>query len=168
MEYKVHPSETTSSFFDFFLGYRIFKTNIKIVIGSCFLVSFITFVIAISIILSSNSQFKKQFAINETCLSNNCTFMIHIDEQFKGPFYIFVGFKNFFVNNRKVINSFDLTQLQGNTSSNYTSSLNCKGYTTVGDARRFYPNFQIDSDPKSPINPSGQYPLLYSPCFIIR
>ena len=151
-------------FLTFFQNYTIFKTNIKTLTMTCFALAFILLSLGIAAIADQKSVVDYRFAINENCLYQTCPFIFHLDVDPVKPLYFFVGFDNFNMNHLKVLSSKDNNQLSGIFVKQSDFSSGCSGYSTVNDARRFYPNFKPDNNATNPITPCGLAPLLYSQC----
>lgn len=155
-------------FITFFQNYSIFKTNIKTLTLTCFALAFILLGLGIAAIADQKLAVDYKFAINENCLYQTCPFIFHLDVDPLKPLYFFVGFENFSMNHLKVLSSKDNNQLSGASLKQSELGTGCKGYSTVKDARRFYPNFQPNRNTSDPITPCGLAPLLYSHCKMIR
>lgn len=76
------------------------------------------------------------FNVNEKCKgkvspgsksSTSCRFDIEIGEKLEKPVYIYIGYKNFFVNHRNIMNSVDNTQLSGTAVNIDRARGKCKG-----------------------------------------
>lgn len=65
--------------------------------------------------------------------------MLHLREDKKAPLYLYIGFKDFYVNHRKVMLSVDYEQLAGKTLSEQESLLNCEEYNLNKHGMDFYP-----------------------------
>ena len=117
-------------------------------------------------IVKNKKLINQGFPINGACLSENCNFIFRIHEDSQRPLYFYIGFENFYLNDLKVANSKDDLQLAGFDVQTNDLNGGCNNYRTVEDARRFYPNFMPESDPKTLISPCGLLPLLYSNCNI--
>lgn len=168
MNAKENSVEPTSEFMNFFLKYHILKTNVLTMIIICLTMSIVLLSCGVAVIIRGKSLINIRLPINQQCLFNSCPFIFHVDSPPNGPLFFFIEFEEFFVNNYKVINSIDPTQLKGNTSTDYHVASSCSGYQTISDARRFYPELQAGVSGQQPLNPCGLFPLLYSTCAFIR
>lgn len=97
---------------------------------------------------------------------NVCTFVFHLDGDSKTPLNFFVGFEGLAMNNQRVINSFDTQQLLGESTAEMPPASSCGVYTTLGEARRFYPSLQSEKKDSDPLFPCGLYPLMYEDCLL--
>lgn len=62
-----------------------------------------------------------------------------ITQKTKGPFYIYIHFKDFYVNHRKVLLSVDYDQLSGKILDEDDSKTNCEDYNKNKHLFDFYP-----------------------------
>jgi hypothetical protein len=155
-------------FFKFFLKYRIFQTNFKLVIISIFIVSAINLTLAISMHASGRSLLDHKLPISESCTESPCKLSFRMTKETSDDIFLYIAFDDFYLNHRKIINSVETKQLQGNDLKVAEIGNSCDSFATIGDARRFYPNRFDNRTNDEVLNPCGLYPLLFTECIVNR
>lgn len=168
MSQTAESDEFQSNFVKFFLLYRIFKTNVLVIIAICFAVGFLLIGLSVHVIHVTRSLVNIKIQINSGCLKNVCTFVFHLEKDYETPLHFFVGFEDLAINNQRVINSYDPQQLSGQSSASMPPASSCGIYTTLGQGRRFYPGLQTGAKDSDPLFPCGLYPLMYEECSLKR
>lgn len=100
-------------------------------------------ILAIVVGASTSSGKTYEFDIVEKCRAvvaasgsptQNCQFTVDIPETITKPAYVYIGYKDFFVNHRNVKNSVSLTQLSGSRIDATTANSKCTSKVTNADA----------------------------------
>lgn len=66
----------------------------------------------------STLEFQHEVRFDDSCLHGEyCNKYLEIKEDFKGPFYIYIKYENYYINHRKMAKSFDAIQLTGEDRS---------------------------------------------------
>ena len=117
----------------------------------------------------SSNLFSINYRFDNKCLKNECILNLKINNDQKGPFYVYIGFKNFYINNRKVMLSVNKIQLAGEIITkerNKIDNINCINYSLNKDGKRFYKSKFENKDENEVIHPSGLNVLLFNDCKI--
>jgi hypothetical protein len=168
MTQKTDPCATAADFYRFFLGYTIFKTNLRVVTYICFGLALLLIALDVVVIFLSGDLVDIRVDINRGCFLNRCTFLIHLEKDSIRPLYFFVGYDQFFLNSRKAIIGFDATQMSGRASSTSEVWSTCDDFKTLKQGREYFPDLLPDRPEADPLVPCGQFPLLYSQCRLTR
>ncbi len=151
-------------FFRFFLNYRILQTNFKVVVAVIFILAALHLVLAILMHASGSSLIEHKLPINEICLKPPCILNFRLQKATTEDIYIYIGYEDFYLNHRKIMNSVEIKQLQNQNLESEEIENKCSGFTSIKDARRFYPNRFVNRTDEEILNPCGLYPLLFTEC----
>jgi hypothetical protein len=151
-----------------FTKMKIIKNNFKYIQIIIFLFSLYLFIIGIFIYTSSSKLLKMDFRFDNKCTKNDCDIIFNLKKDYKGPIYIYIRFKNFYRNNRKVMLSINAQQMKGKDMSNESEITDCINYSKVKDAKRFFDDIFNDKNDEDIIHPCGLKAFLYNDCEIKR
>jgi hypothetical protein len=153
-------------FIDFFMKYKILQTNFRLVIVSIFLLSLLHFAIALWMYGNGRSLLDLKLKISDLCFTNPCDLRFRIVDKYDGPVFVYIGYDNFYLNHRKIINSVDSKQLEGKSVTADDIKNTCMGFETVNDARRLLPNKFANWTGSDILYPCGLLPLMFTQCEI--
>lgn len=151
-----------------FTQMKIIKDNFKIVQIIIVLLSLYFLIIGIFILNISSKLNEITYRFDDKCSKNVCNLEFHIKNDIKGPFYVYIGFKNFYLNNRKVMLSVNKKQLNGKIISENEENNSCKDYFYYEDGQRYLKKKLEETSLNKVLNPCGLYPLLYNQCNLKR
>lgn len=88
--------------------------SLKATIVCNFIVVLILLLIGIYLASLKNNGFQHEIRFDDTCTHHvACSFDLNIIDDYKGPFYIYFQYHNYFLNHRAISKSFDSKQLKG-------------------------------------------------------
>lgn len=155
-------------FIGFFLKYQILQTNFRLVIASIFLLSALHLGLALWMYSEGRSLLDLRLQINNLCFASPCDLKFRITERYNGPIHIYMAYDSFHLNHRKIINSIDVKQLEGQQVTAEDIKTTCAGFETIKDARVFFPKRFANWTDGDMLNPCGLLPLMFTECGIIR
>lgn len=117
MTKKVHKKAPRSrpGFFNTFLFKKVIirTNNLQALICNLGL-GLVLILIAINFFLMSSTNKKVELRYDDKCAKGAiCDLSLEFPEDLDGPLYVYFHFKNFFMNHRKVIFGYDMSQLTG-------------------------------------------------------
>lgn len=153
---------------NFFSKLTIIKANFKATLIATLVLILYTFIIGITLYTNSSSQYKFSHQIDQTCFKNKCQIRFILKEDQNGPFYVYVKYKDFYLNHRNIAFSVDWGQINGGSYDSGNPNARCKGYSLNEDGVAFYPGLFEKKNKGEIMNPCGLFSLLYVKCFLIR
>ncbi len=84
-----------------------------------------------------------------------------MNEKVNKKLYVYVGYRDFYINHRKVMNSVNYNQLKGNIVSESDAKSLCDDYYLNKHGMKYQPDKFKDLDPEGTMLPCGLFPLLY-------
>lgn len=120
--------------------------------------------VVLGIVIREGTTDTKSFQIrfDDKCGdSQTCEFPFFVKSRMKGPIYVYLHFKNFFVQHRRALKSVDHDQLKGERQSVADVKNSCEGMVTNED---FAQDFSVTGnklDPKAALSPCGLYASLF-------
>jgi len=112
---------------------------------------------------TSNNSTEFRIRFDDKCRNKSpCVFDLFVRETIPGPVYLYIYFKNFYLNHRNVMRSFNKEQLKGEEVSMAKVESSCGEVTKnkhLGISKYFSNASPVD--PESALNPCGILPSLY-------
>lgn len=112
---------------------------------------------------TSNSSTEFRIRFDDKCRNKSpCVFDLFVRETIPGPVYLYIYFKNFYLNHRNVMRSFNKEQLKGEDVAQDKVQSSCGELTKnkhLGISKYFFNTSPVD--PEAPLNPCGILPSLY-------
>ena len=151
-----------------FTEMKIIKDNFKIVQIIIIILSLYFLIIGLFILKTSSNIYSLIYRFDDKCTKNVCELNFHIKNDIKGPFYVYIGFKNFYLNNRKVMLSLDKNQLRGDIINDIKENDSCKNYFYYKHGKRYLKKKFEGSNLNKILHPCGLNSLLYNKCYLKR
>ena len=152
-----------------FFKQTIHKTNLKAINIVTIVLSIIMLTLGFVLIIDTNFKFESIHRIDDGCFDDKCEYLMRIDkERLKGPLFIYIEYKSFYVDHRKVMLSINYKQMRGEEVDRDDLKNDCKDYLTYKDLSNFYPDLAKDKDPDALLFPCGLFSFLYNRRKVIR
>ena len=141
---------------------KVIYLDLKYTIWCNFLLMVLFIVLGVVIREGTTDTKSFQIRFDDKCGdSQTCEFPFFVKSRMKGPIYVYLHFKNFYVQHRKSLKSVDYDQLKGERQSAADVKTSCEGMVTNED---FVQDFSITGnklDPKAALSPCGLYASLF-------
>lgn len=121
--------------------------------------------VVIGLIVKGTSNNSTEFRIrfDDKCRNKSpCVFDLFVREAIPGPVYLYIYFKNFYLNHRNVMRSFSKDQLKGDEVAMDKVQSACGDVTRnkhAGVSKYFFNTSPVD--PEGALNPCGILPSLF-------
>lgn len=93
--------------------------------------------------------------------SQTCEFPFFVKKKIEGPIYVYLHFKDFYIQHRKSLKSLDQDQLAGEYQSVSDVKNTCSGMVTNEDFAQDYSVTGAKLNPQSTLSPCGIYASLF-------
>lgn len=141
---------------------KIINFDMRATIWCNFIFMLVLFALGIVIRMGTSNTDSFTLRFDDKCGdSESCSFPFIVKRKIKGPIFMYLHFKNFYVQHRMSLKSMSHSQLKGNNKSPKELEKYCKGMKINEDFKRDF-SFKGDRlDPRAPLNPCGIYATLF-------
>ena len=151
-----------NTIFSAITSYNILKANFRRVIAMSIVLSLFCFITGAFLYVTNKRTFEWEHILNDDCPENRCAIRFELLQDKHGPFYIYIGHRDFHLNHHKVMTSVSFEQTEGFITDIGTLETSCRGYVNAESGSRFFPNKFQYYPPQTLLNPCGLFSLLYT------